>query len=70
MKSPIYDWLEARYEELHQSFQTDPPRWKALALYLAKGGVTDVDGKPPSAWAVRSSWKRLEAAKGGTRASE
>jgi hypothetical protein len=60
-RSPIYGWLEARYDALAEAFKSEPPKWKALAKYLGDGGVLNSDGERPSPAAVRSSWTRLEA---------
>jgi hypothetical protein len=60
-KSPIYAWLEVRYDDLSAAFRKDPPSWKNLARYLAEGGITNADGQTPTAAAVRTSWLRLEA---------
>ncbi len=61
IKSPVYEWLAARHDELVAAFESQPPKWKALAAYLAQGGVKNADGQPPSAATVRTSWLRVEA---------
>jgi hypothetical protein len=71
-KSPIYEWLAARHDELAAAFRKTPPSWTALADYLGQGGVMNVDGALPTPSAVRTSWLRVEAdlaRKRGRRAS-
>lgn len=60
-KSPVYEWLAARHDELVAAFKRTPPSWTVLAKYLAEGGVLNADGVPPTPSAVRTSWLRVEA---------
>jgi len=60
-KSPVNEWLAARYDGLAKAFQTKPPSWKALADYLGDGGVMNADGQRPTPASVRSAWLRVEA---------
>src|ERR1700678_902490 len=62
-KSPVYEWLAARYDPLTTAFRTSQPAWKALAVYLGKGGVMGADGIPATAAAVRATWLRVQADK-------
>jgi hypothetical protein len=61
IKSPVYEWLHARYDPLSAAFAERSPSWKALAKYLADGGIMNADGVAPTPAAVRSSWLRVEA---------
>jgi hypothetical protein len=60
VRSPVYEWLAAQHDALSAAFAKRPPSWKALARYLADGGIMNVDGRPPTPASVRSSWIRLE----------
>jgi hypothetical protein len=72
-KSPVSEWLSARYDGLSAAFRERPASWKALADYLGDGGVLNAEGQRPTASSVRSAWIRLEAEmirkRGGRRGS-
>lgn len=59
-KSPVYQWLAARYDGLSAAFRERPASWKALADYLGDGGVLNAEGQRPTPASVRSAWLRLE----------
>jgi hypothetical protein len=60
-RGPVYEWLAARYDGLEAAFRTSQPSWKALADYLAEGGVMGADGVPISPPALRATWLRVQA---------
>lgn len=60
-RSPVYQWLAARYDGLEAAFRTSQPSWKALADYLAEGGIMGADGAPVSPPALRATWLRVQA---------
>jgi hypothetical protein len=56
----LYPWLRTRYA----AFQTllaeaRRPDWKQIAIALAKLGVTDAKGNPPSAAITRKTWWKV-----------
>ena len=66
-RSPIRVWMQQNREALTAAFTQTAPAWSVLASYLGERGITDGDGKPPSARTAREAWARvkvLAAAKG------
>lgn len=61
IKSPVYAWLASHHDALTAAFAKQAPSWKALAKYLADGGITNANGVAPTPTTVRSSWLRVEA---------
>ena len=58
-RSPLYLWFQEHHDELAAGFARNAPAWQPLADFLGKQGVLDVDGKPPTARAVRDAWWRV-----------
>ena len=55
-KSDIRLWLEENYAALDGKITS----WKALTTSLARHGMTDENGNPPSVGAVQSAWNRIK----------
>jgi hypothetical protein len=59
-RSPVYEWLAERHDDLAEDLNKPHPAWTALAKYLAEGGVMDANGDPPTGATVRSTWLRVK----------
>ena len=60
-RSPIMVWMQQNREALTAAFTQTAPAWSVLASYLGEHGITDGDGKPPSARTAREAWARVKA---------
>lgn len=60
-RSPIMSWMQQNRQELEAAFARTAPAWSVLATYLGEHGITDGDGKPPTARATRGAWGRVKA---------
>ena len=60
-RSPIMVWMQQNREALAAAFAQNAPAWSVLATYLGERGLTDGDGKPPSARTTREAWGRVKA---------
>jgi hypothetical protein len=60
-RSPIMVWMQQNHEALATAFTQNAPAWSVLATYLGERGITDGDGKLPSARATREAWGRVKA---------
>src|SRR5438270_13737101 len=60
-RSPVMVWLQQNREALAAAFAQTAPAWGVLAAYLGEHGVTDGDGKPPTARTAREAWARVKA---------
>ena len=58
-RSPLYLWFREHHDELAAGFARSAPAWQPLATFLGEQGVLDVDGKLPTARAVRDAWWRV-----------
>ena len=58
-RSPLYRWMRRHHDTLATAFAETPPAWGPLAAELAAVGLTDADGKPPSASSARQTWYRV-----------
>ena len=65
-RSPIVIWMQKNQAALAQGFAETTPSWAKLAAYLGDHGITDGDGKRPTAEATRQAWYRTN--KGSARA--
>jgi hypothetical protein len=69
-RSPIMVWMQQNRVALETAFAQTAPAWSVLASYLGERGVTDGDGKSPTARATREAWARVKAARKATPAPE
>jgi hypothetical protein len=60
-RSPIMVWMQQNREALAAAFAQNAPAWSVLATYLGERGITDGDGKPPTARTAREAWGRVKA---------
>jgi len=60
-RSPIMTWMQENRSDLEAAFARTAPAWGVLAAYLGERGITDGDGKPPTARATRGAWARVKA---------
>ena len=60
-RSPIMVWMQQNREALTAAFTQNAPAWSVLASYLGERGITDGDGKRPSARTAREAWARVKA---------
>src|SRR3954447_1152125 len=67
-RSPIMVWMQQNREALTAAFAQNAPAWSVLASYLGERGITDGDGKPPSARTAREAWARVKALAAATAA--
>ena len=67
-RSPIMVWMQQNREALTAAFTQTAPAWSVLATYLGERGITDGDGKPPSARTAREAWARVKALAAATAA--
>ncbi len=58
-RSPLYRWMRRHHDALAAAFAETPPAWIPLAAEMAAVGLTDADGKPPSAASARQTWYRV-----------
>ena len=58
-RSPLYRWMRQRHDALADAFTEAPPAWSAFASAVAAIGLTDADGKPPTAEGARQTWYRV-----------
>lgn len=54
-------WMQQNREALTAAFAQNAPAWSVLATYLGERGITDGDGKPPTARTAREAWGRVKA---------
>ena len=67
-RSPIMVWMQQNREALAAAFAVNAPAWSVLATYLGERGITDGDGKRPSARTAREAWGRVKAITAATTA--
>jgi len=60
-RSPIMVWMQQNREALAAAFTQTAPAWSVLATYLGERGITDGEGKLPSARSTREAWGRVKA---------
>src|SRR5690349_4389056 len=60
-RSPIMVWMHQNRDALAAAFTQNAPAWSVLASYLGEHGITDGDGKPPTARTAREAWGRVKA---------
>ena len=60
-RSPVMVWLQQNRATLEAAFAQTAPAWNVLASYLGECGITDGDGKPPTARTAREAWGRVKA---------
>ena len=58
-RSALYRWMRRHHDTLAAAFAETTPAWGPLATELAAVGLTDADGKPPSAISARQTWYRV-----------
>lgn len=58
--SPLYTWLRARHDTLAATIEADGPSWPTIAASLAKAGLTDGTGKPPTPERARKCWHQVK----------
>jgi len=58
-RSPLYRWMHRHHDPLSAAFAEIPPAWGPLSAELAAVGLTDADGKPPTAQSARQTWYRV-----------
>jgi len=58
-RSPLYRWMRRHHDALAAAFAETPPTWIPLAAEMAAVGLTDADGKPPTAASARQTWYRV-----------
>lgn len=58
-RSPLYRWMRQRHADLAAAFDETPPAWGVFAAQMAALGITDADGKPPTAIGARQTWYRV-----------
>jgi hypothetical protein len=67
-RSPLYLWFRANHDRIAEEFSQNAPSWPALAAFLGKNGLTNGDGKPPSAEGARTVWYRVRREMAAVRA--
>jgi hypothetical protein len=68
-RSPIVVWMAENRIVLEQGFAKSAPDWSSFAAYLGDHGLTDGDGKRPTAEATRQAWYRTKSMAAVARAS-
>src|SRR3954453_6178707 len=68
-RSPIVIWMQRNKVALERGFEETAPSWEKLATYLGDHGITDGDGKRPTATATRQAWYRARTAESRSSAS-
>jgi hypothetical protein len=58
-RSPLYRWMRQRHADLAAAFDETPPAWGVFAAQMTALGITDADGKPPTAIGARQTWYRV-----------
>lgn len=58
-RSPLYRWMRQHHDALAAAFAETPPAWGPLAAEMTAVGLTDADGKAPSAVSARQTWYRV-----------
>jgi hypothetical protein len=51
--------MRQRHAALAAAFDETPPAWAVVAAQMADHGITDADGKPPTAMGARQTWYRV-----------
>ena len=59
-RSPLYSWLRARHDTLAEAIEADGASWPTIAASLAKAGLTDGAGKPPTPERARKCWHQVK----------
>src|SRR3954471_17239479 len=67
-RSPAMVWMQQTREALTAACTQTAPAWSVLASYWGERGITDGDGKPPSARTAREAWARVKALAAATAA--
>jgi len=58
-RSPLYRWMRRHHDALAAAFAEIPPAWGPLSAELVAVGLTDADGKQPTAQSARQTWYRV-----------
>jgi hypothetical protein len=65
LRSPVFDWLDANYDEIVRLNKGRHIAWQPVAEHLAAIKIFDGSGKPPSARRIANIWlaiKRMRTA--------
>jgi len=57
--STLFDWLYRHRAALARDFEDTPPSWPHMAKLWAEAGLTDRNGKPPTAHTAGQTWRRV-----------
>jgi hypothetical protein len=57
VRSPLYQWMRARHDELLDVLAR--PRWGTVAEFFAARGIKDGGGNPPTPETARATWYRV-----------
>lgn len=57
--SPLYCWMRTRHDSLAAAIEADGASWPTIAAMLAKAGLADGAGKPPTPERARKCWHQV-----------
>lgn len=64
--SPVYRWLDVRYNDLVVRLGSQRVSWEAFAAHLKGLGLTDGKGDAPTPSVTRNTWHRVKTSRGAT----
>lgn len=59
LHSPLWHWMRRNHRGLSKLFKQAPPAWAVLAKTFDGMGLTDREGKSPTADTTRKTWYRV-----------
>jgi hypothetical protein len=59
VRSALYHWMRQNHDGLTKLFEETTPAWAILAETFGRMGLTDRDGKSPTAKTARMTWYRV-----------
>lgn len=61
-RSPLFRWMVEHHDELVEASGRDGIHWASFCAQAAKRGLTDTQGRPPTADNARKTWERARRA--------
>jgi hypothetical protein len=58
-RSPLWRWMHRNHDRLSVLFEEAPPSWEVLVETFGGMGLTDREGKNPTAETARKTWYRV-----------
>ncbi|MDE1905042.1 MAG: hypothetical protein KGH75_01145 [Rhodospirillales bacterium] len=69
LRSPLFHWMVKHHDELMEESARERIDWKNFCAEVARQGITDTQGQPPTIAMARKTWGRVRKAVAERRAA-